>query len=204
MVIGILALQGNVREHMANLNRHNVQGHPVRLPGDLAGIEGVILPGGESTAMRNLVSSSGLKEPVGDLIRQGLPVWGTCAGVVLLGRGGIWPFVDIRVERNAYGSQIFSRLVHARSALSETPTPMVFIRSPRIVSAGREVEVLAEVEGDIVAVRQGNILLTTFHPELVDHSPFTASFIDMVRVRSACSDETPAPGHCPKETGRAV
>ncbi len=202
MVIGILALQGNVREHMTNLNRHDVQGRPVRLPADLAGIEGLILPGGESTAMRNLVSSSGLEKPVGDLIRQGLPVWGTCAGVVLLARGGIWSSVDITVERNAYGSQVFSRLVHGSSALSETPTPMVFIRSPRITSAGREVEVLAEVGGDVVAVRQGNILLTTFHPELVDHSPFTACFIEM--VSSARSDETPVPGHCPKETGRAV
>ena len=183
MVIGILALQGNVREHLANLNRHDMQGRPVRLPGDLAGIEGLILPGGESTAiMRNLVSSSGLEEPVGDLIHQGLPVWGTCAVVVLLARGGIWPSVDIQVERNAYGSQTFSRLVHGTSALSETPTPMVFIRSPRIVSAGREVEVLAEVEGDMVAARQGGILLTTFHPELVDHSPFTACFIDMVKA----------------------
>ncbi len=204
MVIGILALQGNVREHLANLNRHDVQGLPVRLPGDLAGIEGLILPGGESTAMRNLVSSSGLEEPVGDLIRQGLPVWGTCAGVVLLARGGIWSSVDITVVRNAYGSQVFSRLVHEKSTLSETPTPMVFIRSPRITSAGREVEIIAEVEGDVVAVRQGSILLTTFHPELVDHSPFTACFIDMVRARSARPDETPAPGHCPKEAGRTV
>ena len=183
MMIGILALQGNIREHRANLARHGVRGRSIKTPDDLGGIDGLILPGGESTAIQKLIVSSGLKAPVQDLIGTGLPVWGTCAGVVLLARGGVWPCADIQVDRNAYGSQLFSRVIYGKSIMAGTEKPMVFIRSPRICSASEDVEILAELEGDIVGARQHNILLTTFHPELVTDSPFTDYFINMVKER---------------------
>ena len=181
MLIGILALQGNIREHRDNLDRHGVQCRLIKKPNDLDDIQGLILPGGESTTMRRLIASSGLREPVQNLVREGLPLWATCAGVILLAKEGVWPSVDIEVNRNAYGSQLFSRVVDGRTTISTRVTPMVFIRSPQICSAVEDVEILAELEGDIVAVRQYNALLTTFHPELVDNSPFTDYFISMVR-----------------------
>lgn len=185
MMIGILALQGNVREHRGNLERHGVQSRLIRKPVELDGIGGLILPGGESTAMRKLIVSSGLEEPLRELILQGLPVWGTCAGVVLLAQGGIWQSVDIKVERNAYGSQIYSRVAKGKSIITDREFSMVFIRAPRIRSIAGNVENLAELDGDIVAVRQNNILLTTFHPELTEDSPMTGYFLDMVSHRDA-------------------
>jgi 5'-phosphate synthase pdxT subunit len=179
MMIGILALQGNVREHRLNLDRHGVQSRCIRTPFELDGIDGLILPGGESTAMRKLIVSSGLKEPVQGLIRQGLPVWGTCAGVILLAEGGIWQSVDIEVQRNAYGSQVYSRAAKGRSIITDREFSMVFIRAPRICSIPANALILAEFDGDFVAVRCNNILLTTFHPELAEDSPFTEYFLDM-------------------------
>lgn len=188
MVIGILALQGNIREHRDNLERHGVHSRYIKKPADLNGIDGLVLPGGESTAMRRLIVSCGLKGPVQDLIGQGMPIWGTCAGVVLLAQGGVWPCVDIQLDRNAYGSQLNSRIVNGTSTISDKETRMVFIRSPKIRSAGASVEVLSSLNGDIVAVRRNNILLTTFHPELIQDSPFTAYFINMAEMsgRSGC------------------
>lgn len=183
MLIGILALQGNVREHAQNLERHKVACRPVKIPGELGGIDGLILPGGESTALKRLIENSGLKDPVQRLIQEGLPVWGTCAGVILLAEGGIWESVDVTVERNAYGSQVHSRIAPGRSSIAESEIPMVFIRAPRISQVRGKVEVLAERDGDIVGLRKKNILLTTFHPELVTDSPFTVYFLDMVRSR---------------------
>lgn len=182
MLIGIIALQGNIREHRDNLERHGVQSRYVKTPDGLDGIDGLVLPGGESTAMRRLIVSSGLEKPIQDVIQQGMPVWGTCAGVVLLACGGLWPCVDIEVERNAYGSQLNSRVVNGKSTISDKSEDMVFIRSPKISSAAADVEVLSSLNGDIVALRQRNILLTTFHPELVQDSPFTAYFINMVMM----------------------
>jgi 5'-phosphate synthase pdxT subunit len=183
MTIGILALQGNVREHRLNLDRHGVQSRCIRSPLELDGIDGLILPGGESSAMRKLIVSSGLKEPVQGLIRQGLPVWGTCAGVILLAAGGIWQSVDIEVQRNAYGSQVHSRAAKGRSIITDREFSMVFIRAPRICSIPSNALILAELDGDFVAVRCNNILLTTFHPELTDDSPFTEYFLKMVNDR---------------------
>jgi pyridoxal 5'-phosphate synthase pdxT subunit len=180
MMIGILALQGNVREHRLNLERHGVQSRFIRSPIELDGIDGLILPGGESSAMRKLIVSSGLKEPVQGLIRQGLPIWGTCAGVILLASGGIWQSVDIEVQRNAYGSQVYSKAAKGRSIITDKEISMVFIRAPRICSIPADVEILAELNGDFVAVRCSNILLTTFHPELTQDSPFTEYFLKMV------------------------
>ncbi len=183
MIVGILSLQGNVREHRSNLERHGVESRCIRNPLELDGIDALILPGGESTAMRKLIESSGLKAPVQKLIMQGVPVWGTCAGVILLAQGGVWQSVDIKVDRNAYGSQIHSRVAKGRAVITDREFSMVFIRAPRIRSLGNEVEVLAEFAGDVVGVRQNNILLTTFHPELAKDSPFTGYFIRMVSER---------------------
>ena len=178
-MIGILALQGNVREHRLNLERHGVQSRCIRSPIELDGIDGLILPGGESSAMRKLIVSSGLKEPVQGLILQGLPVWGTCAGVILLAEGGIWQSLDIEVQRNAYGSQVYSRAAKGRSIITDREFSMVFIRAPRICSIPANAQILAELDGDFVAVRCNNILLTMFHPELTEDSPFTDYFLDM-------------------------
>lgn len=183
MIIGVLSLQGNVREHRSNLERHGIESRCIRNPLELDGIDALILPGGESTAMRKLIESSGLKAPVQRLIVQGMPVWGTCAGVILLAQGGVWQSVDIKVDRNAYGSQIHSRVAKGRAVIAEGEFSMVFIRAPRIRSLSREVEILAEFAGDVVGVRQHNILLTTFHPELTEGSPFTGYFIRMVGDR---------------------
>jgi len=180
MIIGILALQGDVKEHMLNLRRHEVWSRCIRNPSDLDGINGLILPGGESTAMRRLVDTSGLTAPVRELILNGTPVWGTCAGVVLLAEGGVWNCAGIKVDRNAYGSQLHSRVARGRSAITGEEHSMVFIRAPRIREVSDDVTVLAECDGDIVGVRQRNILLTTFHPELTQDSAFTGYFISMV------------------------
>jgi pyridoxal 5'-phosphate synthase pdxT subunit len=187
MMIGILALQGNVLEHRENLGRHGVQSRCIRIPGDLDGIDGLILPGGESTTMRLLIASSGLKDPVMSLIREGLPVWGTCAGVILLAQGGPWQSLDVQVERNAYGPQLYSRVAKGMSAVSDRESSMVFIRAPRIRPLG-DVEILAQLDGDVVAARQHNILFTTFHPELSDSSPFTEYFLNMVRQSKSKAD----------------
>ncbi len=179
-MIGILALQGNVREHRLNLERHGAQSRCIRSPIELDGIDGLILPGGESSAMRKLIVSSGLKELVQGLIQQGLPVWGTCAGVILLASGGVWQSVDIEVQRNAYGSQVYSRAAKGRSIITDREFSMVFIRAPRICSIPTNAQVLADLDGDFVAVRCSNILLTTFHPELTQDTPFTEYFLKMV------------------------
>jgi 5'-phosphate synthase pdxT subunit len=182
VMIGILALQGNVREHRENLDHYGVTSRCVRTSEELEGIDGLILPGGESTAMRLLIESSGLSYRVMEFIRRDLPVWATCAGVILLARGGPLEILDVQVERNAYGPQLYSRVERGMTSLSDKEVPMVFIRAPRIKLVSAEIKVLARVNGDVVAARQRNILITTFHPELSVGSPFTAYFLEMVRV----------------------
>lgn len=179
-MIGILALQGDVAEHRQSLEEYGAATREIRDASDLEGIRGLVLPGGESTAMRRLIASAGLQDPVMQLIRQGLVVWGTCAGVVLLAEGGPWHCCDVRVERNAYGPQLYSRVARGASALAEGILPLVFIRAPRMLTVPAEALVLCEWEGDIVALRHRNILLTTFHPELCKANPFTGYFLNMV------------------------
>lgn len=179
-MIGILGLQGDVSEHRSHL----LSGYPelriVKTPADLGGIRGLVLPGGESTAISKLIRSAGLEAPVRALIREGLPVWGTCAGTILLCRGGIWESVDAEVQRNAYGSQLHSCVMRGRVRGDGRMVPMIFIRAPRIVETSEKVTVLAEHGGDVVAARQGNVLLTTFHPELASDPFFLDLFLDMV------------------------
>jgi len=180
MKIGVLALQGAFREHLDTLGAIGVEGVRVREPVDLEGISGLILPGGESTTMRGLIERWGLRQPILDLAASGAPIFGTCAGMILLSRdigGGdepILPLLDVSVERNAFGRQLDSFEADlAVDVLGSTPVHAVFIRAPVIVRTGPEVDVLARLDdGRIVAVRERNVLATSFHPELAGETRF--------------------------------
>ena len=180
MRIGVLALQGAFREHMATLAAIGVEGVEVRLPKDLDGVQGLILPGGESTTMRRLVHRWGLDDPILDLARSGAPIFGTCAGMIVLSRsivGGeepVLPLLDVVVERNAFGRQLDSFETELDvPVLGERPVHAIFIRAPIIENVGPTVDVLARLDdGRIVAVREGNVIATSFHPELAGETRF--------------------------------
>jgi 5'-phosphate synthase pdxT subunit len=170
--IGVLALQGNFAEHRAVLAGLGAEVVEVRLPKDLDGLDGLVIPGGESTTIGKLLVDYGLVEPLRDRIRAGLPVLGTCAGAILLARdlGGI----DMQVKRNAFGRQLQSFETDlVVSGLGDKPIRAIFIRAPAIESVGMGAEVLARLDdGTIVAARQGNVITTAFHPELTDDDRF--------------------------------
>jgi pyridoxal 5'-phosphate synthase pdxT subunit len=180
MKIGVLALQGAFREHLQTLDTIGVQGVPVRLPADLDGISGLILPGGESTTMRHLIERWGLAEPIQRLARTGAPLFGTCAGMIVLssqivgGEPPVLPLLDVSVERNAFGRQLDSFEAELSvPVLGDRPVHAVFIRAPVIESVGPDVDVLARLDdGRIVAVRERNVLATSFHPELAGETRF--------------------------------
>jgi 5'-phosphate synthase pdxT subunit len=179
MKIGVLALQGAFREHLDTLSEIGVEGAPVRLPSDLDGVAGLILPGGESTAMRRLIDRWGLRDPILDLARSGAPVFGTCAGLILIARDivgepPILPLMDVSVQRNAFGRQLDSFETElAVPVLGDTPVHGVFIRAPVIERTGPNVDVLASLDdGRIVAVRERNLIGTAFHPELAGETRF--------------------------------
>jgi 5'-phosphate synthase pdxT subunit len=179
--IGVLAVQGNFREHLRVLRRLGVRGIEVRKPEELAGLDGLIIPGGESTAIGRLIRLYGLEEA----IRQfGRPVFGTCAGMILLARGGPLEQMDVVVERNAYGRQVAS--FEADLELEDEIVPLrgVFIRAPRVRETGPEVEVLAEDNGEPVLLRQGRVLVASFHPELTEDTRVHERFLAMVREES--------------------
>lgn len=177
--VGILALQGAVREHAAAVTDLGAHAVEVRTPEDLAGIDGLILPGGESTTMSLLLESSGLFEPVAERLADGLPAFGTCAGMILLASDVLdgrpdqrfFGAIDLTVRRNAFGRQVDSFEtgldVDALSRPGE-PFDAVFIRAPFVERAGDDVEVLATVDGHPVLCRSGSILVSAFHPELSD------------------------------------
>jgi 5'-phosphate synthase pdxT subunit len=177
-MIGILALQGDVIEHVNKLTERGTPSRLIRYPEHLEGIKGLILPGGESTTLTKLIRLSGLEQPIKNLIKSGLPVWGTCAGVILLSKGGILECVDLEVERNAYGAQLDSFV--KTGTFSTQQIPMVFIRAPRIRKAYGSCETLIVLDDHIVAARSGNILLSTFHPELTDNPVFIDYFLSMI------------------------
>ena len=172
--VGVLALQGAFREHLGALARLGADVREVRTPDELDGLEGIVLPGGESTTMDLLLDSSGLREPLGAAIAGGLPVLGTCAGLILLARDledGVvgqrtFAALDVTALRNGYGRQVAS--FEAPVTLDDDDAPMtgVFIRAPRITRVGDGVEVIAAVGDEPVAVRSGTIMAATFHPEL--------------------------------------
>lgn len=194
VTIGILALQGAFVEHEAMVRRLGAQAVQVRKPEQLAGLDGLIIPGGESTTMGLVAERWGLVEPLRAWVRSGKPTWGTCAGMIMLAdrasgqkEGGqtLLGGLDVTVNRNYFGRQNESFETWLRvPALGEAPIRAVFIRAPAIVAAGAGVEVLATVPGRgedvIAAVRQGNILATAFHPELTDDLRWHALFLAMV------------------------
>lgn len=180
MKIGVLALQGAFREHLDTLRAIGVDGVRVREPADLQGVAGLILPGGESTTMRQLIERWGLHRPILDLAERGAPLFGTCAGMIVLATeiaGGdppILPLLDVTVERNAFGRQLDSFEADISvPVLGDTLVHAVFIRAPVIERTGPGVDVLARLDdGRIVAVRERNIIATAFHPELAGETRF--------------------------------
>jgi len=178
--IGVLAVQGAFAEHMATLDAIGVEGVEVRLPTDLACVSGLILPGGESTAQRRLIDRWGLRQPILDLAGSGAPLFGTCAGMILLaseisdGDPTAFGLLDVTVRRNAFGRQLDSFETDLRvPVLGDQPVHAVFIRAPVIERAGPGVDILARLDdGRIVAVRERNVLATAFHPELAGETRF--------------------------------
>jgi 5'-phosphate synthase pdxT subunit len=200
-VIGVLALQGDVREHLAVLGEQGADAVAVRRPEELAAVDGLVIPGGESTTMVKLAARFGLLEPLRAAVRGGLPAYGSCAGMILLADrlldappdqetvGGL----DVTVRRNAFGRQVDSFEADiAVSGLDGGPLHAVFIRAPWVEEAGEGVQVLGRVEGGpadgkIVAVRQGDLVATSFHPELTGDRRVHALFVDIVRRHLADS-----------------
>lgn len=195
MKIGVLALQGAFREHVEALQALGVEAVEVRLLEQLEGLDGLIIPGGESTAIGKLAVKYGLQEAIRRYAEMGKPVYGTCAGMILLSNdvGRDQPLLgvmNVTVERNAFGRQLDSFETDIPiPALGELPFPGVFIRAPKIESVGEGVEVLAELpDGTPVAARQENMLVTAFHPELTNDLRFHRYFLAMVE---ACRRELP-------------
>jgi pyridoxal 5'-phosphate synthase pdxT subunit len=180
MRIGVLALQGNFREHAAMLRRLGADPVEVRKPEQLDGLDGLIIPGGESTTFMRLMRLYGLEDAIR---RFEQPVLGTCAGLIVLDRDHLG-LVDLEVERNAYGRQVASFEADLELTGEERPLRGVFIRAPRVQRAGEDVEVLGELDGEPVLLRQGRFLVATFHPELTDDTRVHELFLDAVREAS--------------------
>lgn len=212
MLVGVLALQGDLEEHRAALSDLGVESRPVRRADDLPGIDGIVLPGGESTTMSMLLDSSGLADRLGKELAAGLPAFGTCAGMILLasaisdGRPDqrCYGAIDIVVRRNGYGRQLDSFEADlVVPILGSTPFHAVFIRAPVVQSAGESVEVLAEVErspnladfdeadgsSTPVVLRQGPVLAAAFHPELTSDRRLHELFVSMIDSGSSSSPE---------------
>jgi 5'-phosphate synthase pdxT subunit len=178
--IGILAVQGNVREHAAMLRRLGAEPVEVRLPEQLAEVDGLIIPGGESTAIARLVRLYGLEEAIRAFQR---PIFGTCAGMILLDRRHLGA-LDLEVERNAYGRQVASFEADLELGGEDEPLRGVFIRAPRVADVGPDVEVLAELDGEPVLLRAGRTIVAAFHPELTDDTRVHERFLELVREES--------------------
>ncbi len=183
-LIGVLALQGAFREHKKAFERLGIETLEVRLPGQLEGLSGVVVPGGESTTIAKLMRSSGLDLALPKFYRQGGALWGTCAGAIAIAteidgypdqpRLGL---LEMTVARNAYGRQVASFEADVLVSGMDAPFPAVFIRAPRMLRVGEEVEVLAAYGGDPVMVAQGRLLATVFHPELSGDDRVHAHFL---------------------------
>lgn len=178
--IGVLAVQGDFAEHLATLHAIGIDGVEVRLPADLDGVDALILPGGESTTMRRLIDRWGLRDPILDLARSGAPLFGTCAGMIVMskdivdGDAAVLPLLDVSVRRNAFGRQLDSFETELEvPVVGNQPVHAVFIRAPIIERTGPDVDVLASLDdGRIVAVRERNVIATAFHPELAGETRF--------------------------------
>ena len=188
MRIGILASQGAFAEHIATLRNLEVEALPVRLPSELEGVDGLIIPGGESTSISRLMANYNLTSEIKSLAKSGLPIFGTCAGMILLAKelpdSKVEPLglMDIVVRRNAFGRQVDSFETElAIPVLGEKPFPAVFIRAPIIEQADSKVEILAKLNnGASVAARQGKLLAAAFHPELTSDLRFHQYFLNIV------------------------
>ncbi len=189
MLIGVLALQGDFREHIWALQRLGVEAFAVKTVSDLEKVDGLIIPGGESTSIGRIAQVTGVGEKIVQLAKEGLPIYGTCAGMILLAKRIVdhpeqysFRLMDIVVQRNAYGRQIESFEVYLDVArLGKVKA--VFIRSPKIVELGKGVEVLASYENTPVLVQQGKLLASSFHPELTDDLRIHEYFVKMVADR---------------------
>jgi 5'-phosphate synthase pdxT subunit len=180
MRIGVLAVQGNFREHVSMLRRLGAEAVEVRKPEELDDLDGLVIPGGESTAIARLVRLYGLEEAIRVFER---PLFGTCAGMILLDRRHLG-LLDLEVIRNAYGRQVASFEADLELAGEDEPLRGVFIRAPRVAEVGPEVEVLAELDGEPVLLSQGRVLVAAFHPELTDDTRVHERFLDLVREES--------------------
>ncbi|WP_370287954.1 pyridoxal 5'-phosphate synthase glutaminase subunit PdxT [Nocardioides sp.] len=186
--IGVFALQGDVREHLHTLEALGVEAFAVRRPAELARCDGLVLPGGESTTMVKLARAFELLDPLRERVRGGMPTFGTCAGMILLAdriEGGTADQetiggLDVTVRRNAFGRQVDSFEAHLDFVGLDEPVHAVFIRAPWVEETGPEVEVLAAAEGHPVAVRQGHLLATSFHPEVDGDGRVHRIFLDLV------------------------
>ncbi|MBU1227101.1 MAG: pyridoxal 5'-phosphate synthase glutaminase subunit PdxT [Actinobacteria bacterium] len=187
--VGVLALQGDFREHAASFERAGAETVLVRTAGQLEGIDVLVIPGGESTTIGKLADRFGLLEPIRTVVAGGLPTLGTCAGMIFLATGTTGPeqvqagVLDVVVERNAFGRQVDSFEADLDVDGFDAPVHAVFIRAPWIAGVGPGVEVLAEVEGHPVVVRQGNVVATSFHPELTGDDRFSRLLLAMAGER---------------------
>lgn len=186
MKIGILSFQGAVIEHIRHIESLGHEAVEVKYIEQLSDLDGIILPGGESTTIGKLLVRTGMMEPLRTAIQKGLPVWGTCAGMILLARTiendtvTHLATMDMVVRRNAYGTQLDSfDTTCIVEEVSADPIPLVFIRAPYIVSVGQQVQILCRVDENIVAVRQDKMLATSFHPELTKNAEWHRYFLDI-------------------------
>lgn len=191
--IGVLAVQGAVREHVEAIREIGAEPVEVRLPRDLVDLDALVLPGGESTTMRRLIDAYGLREPIAAMARNGMPMLGTCAGMILLaervadGDEPMFGLLDLEVRRNGYGRQLDSFEADLDlPSLGDAPLHGVFIRAPLVTGVGPRAEVLArDPEGRPVAVRQGRVLATAFHPELTGDRRIHRLLVDLIRDKGA-------------------
>ena len=191
MKVGVLALQGAFREHIRMLQSLGVDAVEVRLPGEIDEVDGLIIPGGESTTMRKLMADYRFVDTVKEFAAAGKPIFGTCAGLIVMAdrvdgkKQDLLNLIDLDVERNAYGRQLESREVDIPcEAIGEEPFHAVFIRAPRILGAGPAVEKLALYQGEVVLARQNNILVAAFHPELTGDARVHRLFLQMLARRA--------------------
>lgn len=193
MKIGVLALQGAVTEHIEMLSALDTEAVPIRLPSELDGLDALVIPGGESTTISKLLSVYGLTEPIRNLANQGFPLFGTCAGLVLLAKKvsnlDMEPIgvMDIEVKRNAFGRQVDSFEADLQiPALGNGTFNGIFIRAPIIEKAKRNVEILCQLNGGPVAVRQGKLLGCAFHPELTGDLRLHRYFVNLIAGETVC------------------
>jgi len=197
MRVGVLALQGTFTEHIDSLRQLSVEAPPIRLPHELDTLDGLVIPGGESTTMLRLMESFGLIQPIREMARNGLPIWGTCAGMVLLVKDvsnyetETLALMDAKVKRNAFGSQVDSFEADLDIPLvGEEPYHAIFIRAPIIEEAKPGVEILSHLpSGTVVAIRQNQLLACAFHPEFTDDLRFHSYFLNMVRQKLSHNPE---------------